>query len=73
MLDDDNGDNHKKESMLRQINFPEEFNQNDMIKENYVFNAETPMITSEPAEQTMGKAARYDKSIDREQPMAMPN
>lgn len=59
-------------SAIEQVHYPEKFNQNDLIKENYMPVTDLP-IKSEPAEQINGKAAKYDSALDKEQPMAGPN
>lgn len=52
--------------MKQQVEYPEVFDQNQLLKFNYETDTELP-ISSEPSEQINGQAAKFDKSVDNEQ------
>ncbi len=57
-----------------QVKNPQSFNQNDLIKDNYEYNTELPIVNRENTSGTNGGAAKFDNALDKAvQPRATAN
>ena len=58
--------------MKEQVRYPEVFDQNELIKFNYEYDTELPIVDKEVRTGINGASAKFN-AMDNEQPKAMPN